>query len=119
MPVVTSLKGYPANFNDPVLTERISKVFKKVMGEENVINTKPLLTGEDFSYYSLDKAIPALFFTIGSADSIKYNESLKTGIPLPSNHSPLMAPVPGTTIKTGIKTMSSAILELLKIGQVK
>jgi len=117
MPIVTSLKGYPANYNDPALTDRISKVFKKVMGEENVINTKPLLTGEDFSYYSLDKTIPSLFFSIGSADPQKYNESLKTGIPLPSNHSPFMTPVPDTTIKTGVKAMSSAIFELLRIGK--
>jgi len=117
MPVITSLKGYPANYNNPALTERISKVFKKVIGEENVINTKPLLTGEDFSYYSLDKTIPGLFFSIGSADTEKYNESIKTGIPLPSNHSPFMSPVPDTTIRTGVKAMSSAILELLKVRQ--
>jgi len=115
MPVVTSLKGYPANYNDPALTERISRVFKREMGGENVVNVKPLLTGEDFSYYGLGKAIPGLFFSIGSADAEKYNESLRTGIPLPSNHSPFMVPVPDTTIKTGVKAMASAIFELLKI----
>ena len=113
MPVVTSVRGYPANYNDPALTARISNVLKKTMGESNVTTAKPVLTGEDFSYYSLEKKIPSLFFTIGSSDSVKYAESIKTGIPLPSNHSPTMVPVPDGTIKTGVKAMTTAVFELL------
>ncbi|GHN01594.1 putative amidohydrolase [Cytophagales bacterium WSM2-2] len=114
MPIVTSAKGYPANYNDPVLTERILRIFKKVMGENNVLAGKPLLTGEDFSYYSLDKKIPSLFFNIGSSDPLRYAESLKTGVALPFNHSPMMIPVADLTIKTGVKAMTSAVFELFK-----
>ena len=114
LPIVNVTKGYPANYNDPHLTKQIIQVFEKAIGKNNVTNPQPSLIGEDFSYYSLDKKIPSLFFLLGSSDSLKYNESMQTGVALPSLHSTLMAPSPDITIKTGIKTMTSAVLELLK-----
>jgi amidohydrolase len=114
LPIVNVTKGYPANYNDPDLTKQIIQVFEKAIGKNNVTNPQPSLIGEDFSYYSLGKKIPSLFFLLGSTDSLKYNESMQTGVALPSLHSPLMAPSPDITIKTGIKTMTSAVLELLK-----
>jgi hypothetical protein len=35
------------------------------------------------------------------------------GKPLPSNHSPLFAPVPEPSIKTGVQAMSLAVLNVL------
>jgi hippurate hydrolase len=39
-------------------------------------------------------------------------ESVRTGKPLPSLHSSLFAPVPEPSIKTGIRAMTAAFLEL-------
>jgi amidohydrolase len=113
-PEITLNKGYPSNYNNPILAQHMTAVFKKLIGDENVLAADPILSGEDFSYYSLQKTIPTLFFNIGSADSVKYNESLKTGIPLPSNHSNLMVPWPRLTIQTGIETMTGGALELFQ-----
>jgi len=114
LPIVNVTKGYPANYNDPHLTEIMTGVFKKAIGAGNVLAIEPKMIGEDFPYYSLNRTIPSLLFLLGSIDSVKYNESVQTGIALPSLHSPFMAPSPDLTIKTGIKTMTSAVLELLK-----
>jgi len=114
MHVVNITKGYPANYNDPELTKQIMQVFEKAIGKNNVVVTQPSFIGEDFSYYSLNKKIPSLFFYIGSTDASKYNESIQSGIALPNLHSPFLAPSPDITIKTGIKSMTSAVLVLLK-----
>jgi hippurate hydrolase len=114
LPIVNVTKGYPANYNEPKLTESMIRVFKKAIGDSNVIATEPKLIGEDFPYLSLDRKIPSLLFLLGSTDAVRYNESLQTGIALPSLHSPFMSPSPDLTIKTGIKTMTSGVLELLK-----
>jgi hippurate hydrolase len=43
-----------------------------------------------------------------------FEESKRTGKALPSLHSPLWAPVPEPTIKTGVTAMTAAVLELMK-----
>jgi len=114
LPKVTVMKGNPSVYNDPELTARMKTVFRKTLGEVNVKDLRPSLTGEDFSYYGIDNKIPCLFFQIGGAEPQKFNESLKTGISLPSNHSPRMIPDATPTIKIGITAMSAAVLDLLK-----
>jgi hypothetical protein len=47
-------------------------------------------------------------------DPLKVKQSKEGGLALPSLHSPLFAPVPEPTIRTGVKAMTSAVLELLK-----
>ena len=46
-----------------------------------------------------------------SAEAIK--ESKQTGKPLPSLHSPLWAPVPEPSIKSGVTTSVASVLDLL------
>jgi len=114
MPEVFVKQGYPANYNDPVLTSKLQQVFEQVFGVKQVEHTQPTLTGEDFSYYGMDKKIPGLFFNIGSTDPEKFREQMRTGMPAPTNHSPFLAPSPERTIETGVVAMVSAVLELLK-----
>ena len=114
MPEVLVKQGYTANYNDPVLTARIKQVFEQALGASRVQDMQPVLTGEDFSYYGMDKKIPGLFFNIGSMDAVKLNERISTGMPIPTNHSPFLTPLPDQTIETGVIAMVSAVLELLK-----
>jgi hypothetical protein len=44
----------------------------------------------------------------------KVEASRRTGTPLPSLHSSLFAPLPEPTLRTGVKAMTTAILELMK-----
>lgn len=53
-------------------------------------------------------------FWLGAVDPQKVKEAEETGTKLPSLHSPFYAPMPEPTIKTGIRAMSAAALDLLK-----
>lgn len=103
----------PATINDPALTKRLVGVFRKNFGEENVVEMPPNMVGEDFSRFGMqDKKVPICMFWLGAVDPAKVKEAEKTGATLPSLHSPHFAPLPEPTIKTGVKAMSAAALEL-------
>ena len=105
----------PSTYNNPELTKRLVKIWKQVLGPDNVEATEPTMGGEDFSEYSLpDHSIPAVDFHIGAVEPVKVAESKKTGMPLPSLHSSRFAPVPEPTIRIGTIAMTSAVLELMK-----
>lgn len=50
--------------NDIKLTRLLTPLFKKILGEKNVITTEPVTIGEDFSAYS--HKVPSLFFFLGT-----------------------------------------------------
>jgi hippurate hydrolase len=103
-----------ATYNDPQLTERLVSVFAKALGPDNVIKQPPVMGSEDFGYLGLDQQIPATMFWLGAVDPAKARQSRETGTPLPSLHSALFAPLPEPTLRTGIKAMTLAVLELMK-----
>ncbi|MEK6478770.1 amidohydrolase [Catalinimonas sp. 4WD22] len=104
----------PATINDPELTERLVNVFRQNFGEENVVETAPNMVGEDFSRFGLqEQKVPICMFWLGAVDPAKVKAAKENGTSLPSLHSPNFAPLPEPTIKTGIKAMSAAALELL------
>jgi hippurate hydrolase len=103
-----------ATYNDPQLTERLATVFVKALGQENVVKMPPAMASEDFGYLSLDQKIPSTDFSLGAVDPAKVKQSKETGTPLPSLHSALFEPLPEPTLRTGIKAMTSAVLELMK-----
>ena len=104
-----------ATYNDPQLTERIAAVFVKALGQDNVVNVPPVMVSEDFGYLSLDQKIPAALFWLGAVDPVKMKQSKETGTALPSLHSALFAPLPEPSLRTGIKAMTSATLDLMKV----
>jgi hippurate hydrolase len=70
---------------------------------------------EDFGRFSLDDhKIPICFFWLGAVDPQKVARSKQTGTPLPSTHSSLFEPLPEPTIRTGVKAMTAAVLDLMK-----
>jgi amidohydrolase len=102
-----------ATYNDPKLMERLTGAFKKALGDENVVPVPPIMGSEDFGYLSLDQKIPAVIFWLGAVDPVKVKQSKDSGTPLPSLHSPLFAPLPEPTLRTGVKAMTAAVLELM------
>ncbi len=103
-----------STYNEPRLTERLASVFVRVLGQENVIKVPPAMVSEDFGYLSLDQKIPATMFWLGAVDPAKVRQSRETGTSLPSLHSALFVPEPEATLRTGVKAMTSAVLELMK-----
>jgi len=113
--VTASDDAYPATYNDPPLTLRLAQVFKNALGKENVEEGEPIMASEDFGRFGLaNHQIPVCQFSLGAVDPEKLAESRRTGVPLPGLHSSLWAPVPEPTLRTGVKSMTSAVLDLMK-----
>jgi len=116
-PIVEHLKDEfsPAVYNNPELMRRLVAVWKKQLGDGNVVKMDPTMGAEDFSEFSLpDHSISAVDFWIGAVDPAKIAEYKKEGKQLPSLHSSKFAPVPEPTIRVGMIGMTSAVLELMK-----
>jgi len=116
MPIVKVLEdeSTPAMYNDPALAAKLTTLFQQKLGKENVIEEKPIMASEDFGIFSLDHSIPTVMFWLGAYDSAKVSESAKTGVQLPSPHSPFFAPLPEPTLKTGVTAMTDAAILLLQ-----
>lgn len=105
----------PATYNDPALAGREAAVFRQNFGAEDVIEQSPIMGSEDFGLYGLEgHKIPTFMFRVGAIDADRIANSEKTGLPLPSLHSSLFWPVPEPTIRTGVKAMTLAVMELMK-----
>ena len=112
---VSDTEVTPATYNDPDLTQRLASVFEKTLGSENVVKWPPIMASEDFGGFGLDAhQIPTCIFWLGAVDPVKVARSKQSGTPLPSLHSSLFEPLPEPTIRTGVKAMTSAVLELAR-----
>jgi hippurate hydrolase len=110
----SDIQATSALYNDPQLTERLAAVFTRALGADNVVKLPPVMMSEDFGYLSLEQKIPAVQFTLGAVDPAKVKQSKDTGTPLPSLHSALFQPLPEPTLRTGVKAMTAAVLDLMK-----
>jgi amidohydrolase len=108
-PEIKIIEGAKAVMNDPAVVAAAEKVLKVAFGDK-VRTSPPGTPSEDFSEF-INAGVPSMFFNIGVYEPervIAANNG--TGPELPSNHSPLFAPVPKPTIETGIKAMTLAVL---------
>ncbi|WP_157439789.1 amidohydrolase [Terracidiphilus gabretensis] len=114
MPTVKVFENTPATINDPGLNAKIRASGEAALGKENVRDALPLMGSEDVGQFSLEGKIPAVMFWVGGADAQKLEESHRTGVSLPNNHSPLFAPVYEPTIRTGVTAVTAMALDILK-----
>jgi hippurate hydrolase len=114
-PTMKVSESLPPTINQPELTQRTGKAIASILGRENVVQAEPVMGAEDFSYYGrTPEKIPACMFWLGAVSPEKVAASQKEGSqPLPSLHSGVFAPLPEPTLKTGVKAMTAAALELL------
>jgi amidohydrolase len=105
----------PALVNDSGLTRRTVAAFRELLGPENVKERPPMMGGEDFSRYAgTGQKIPIFLYFLGTIAPERVAESEREGArPLPSLHSDHYYPVPEPSLKTGILTMSTAVLNLV------
>jgi metal-dependent amidase/aminoacylase/carboxypeptidase family protein len=101
--------------NHPELTRRVGGALERSLGKGNVAPREPVMGGEDFGYFGRTaEKIPICIFWLGAASRSQIEESRKPGGKvLPSLHSSVFAPDPEPTIKTGVKAMTAAAMELL------
>ena len=111
---VVESENAPALYNDPQLTERLATAIGRTIGTDNVTKVAPLMGSEDFGRFSLDPQMPAFMFWLGAIEPSRVEASRKSGKPLPSLHSSLFEPLPEPTLRTGVRSMTAAVLELMK-----
>lgn len=103
----------PAVLNDAPLARKTAAAFQSVLGEDKVYKIPPFMGGEDFGRLGLE-GIPIFLYFIGTTAPERVAESLKPdGTAIPSLHSDFYYPVSEPSIRTGVLTMSSAVLNLL------
>lgn len=105
----------PATINNPELTHRVAASLERALGKENVIPGESVMASEDFSLFALEEPKPPIcMFWLGAADPVKWKEAVEKGTRLPGPHSSEFAPLPDPAIRTGVKAMTSAVMDLLK-----
>jgi hippurate hydrolase len=102
----------PALVNDSGLTQKTVDLLKEVLGPNNVKERPPVMGGEDFGRYGRE-GVPIFLYFLGTLSPERVLEAQREGKPLPSLHSDLFYPVPEPTIKTGVLTMTMAVLNLM------
>jgi hippurate hydrolase len=102
----------PAVKNDEKLVERVVPVFRRVLGDENVVEVEPTMGGEDFSEYGL-AGVPIFMFRLGSVDAQRLAGFKRLGKSGPTLHSALYYPDAEAALATGVAVMSSVVLDLL------
>ena len=95
-------KTYPSILNDQKLVDATLPVFRRIVGEKNVIELIPGMGGEDFSFFA--QVVPGFFFRLGVANEEK-------GITYGA-HTP-MYDCDEESIKTGVAVMAAALCDFL------
>src|SRR6476659_1535008 len=102
-------EGTKAVINDPAVVATAEKVLKAAFGDKLRLSP-PRTPSEDFSEF-INAGVPSMFFNIGVYEPERVAAARDgSGPQLPSNHSPLFAPVPKPTIETGVEAMTLAVL---------
>jgi hippurate hydrolase len=98
--------------NDAAITARTAPVFKAAFGARAVEATSPGSASEDYSEYII-AGVPSLFWGLGGYDPKTLAEAAAKGQPVPGNHTPQFAPVPESSIRTGVEAMTLAVLNVM------
>ena len=103
----------PALVNESKLTRKTTGLFKEILGADKVFERPPVMGGEDFSRYGKG-GIPIFLYFLGTLPPERVADARRDGgTPLPSLHSDKYFPVPEPSIRTGVLTMTMAVLNLI------
>jgi hippurate hydrolase len=110
-PEIKLTEGVKAVINDPGVVATAEKVLKAAFGDK-FRSSPPSTASEDYSEF-INAGVPSMFFNIGVYEPERVAAAREgKGPQLPTNHSPLFAPVPKPTIETGIEAMTLAVLSV-------
>ncbi|MCI0741984.1 MAG: amidohydrolase [Gemmataceae bacterium] len=101
----------PAVFNNAELAKKTTAVFRQVIGDDKVHNIGPIMGGEDFGRYGRE-GVPIFLYFLGTMKPEQFKAAKEGGPPLPSLHSDFYYPELTPSIRSGVLTMSLAVLNL-------
>jgi hippurate hydrolase len=112
MPLIEKYESTSAVYNDPILSRHFAATLETALGKSNVVVQPPEIVSEDYSVF-VEQGVPSFFFRLGVADPEKLRQAKAAGKELPSNHSPLFAPVAEPALRTGITAEVLVLRNLL------
>jgi amidohydrolase len=112
MPLIENYESASAVYNDPILSRYFAATLETALGKSNVVVQPPAIVSEDYSVF-VEQGVPSFFFRLGVADPEKLRQAKAAGKELPSNHSPLFAPVAEPALRTGITAEVVVLRDLL------
>ncbi|GAA2744339.1 amidohydrolase [Terrabacter aerolatus] len=113
-PQIEPFEQAPAVVNDPAGVERTRPWLEALVGAGRVLDPGPITGSEDVGVLAEAAEAPCVFWLLGGADPAAFAEA--SGLEemravlasLPSNHSPLFAPVIDPTLEIGVRALAGA-----------
>jgi amidohydrolase len=118
-PLVELTESAPAVVNDVAAVDRTRAALASVVGAGRVVDPGPVTGSEDVGVLAAAAGAPIVFWLLGGADPAAFagasglEDIARIAVGLPSNHSPLYAPVEDPTIRIGVDALSAAAREWL------
>ena len=112
-PEVKVIESTRATYNDPDLSRRMLAVLKQQMGNDSVVEGKPVMGSEDFSEF-VAAGVPGFFLWAGAVNQAEWDAVKGDITRLPSLHSAQFQPDPEPTLKSAITAEVIMLRELLK-----
>ena len=112
-PEISVLTSFPAVINDTAACDRVREAFDSFFGPGLVLDPGPVTGSEDVGLLA-GPGVPCVYWLLGGADPALFAgvasvaEAAEIVRGLPSNHSPLFAPVIEPTLRTGVGALACA-----------
>ena len=113
-PTITLLHGFPAVVNETGAVARTRPAFEALVGPAQVFDPGLVTGSEDVGLLAAAAGAPCVFWLLGGADPAEFADArnaeavMARVAQLPSNHSPLFAPVIEPTLSTGVGALIAA-----------
>ena len=112
-PEITVTDSFPAVVNDADACARTISGFERDL-DVRVLDIGPVTGSEDVGLFATESGVPCVYWLLGGADPTLFADvqgpadAVRIAMGLPTNHSPLYAPVIRPTLDLGIATLVSA-----------
>lgn len=113
-PLVETIESFPAVVNDPAACARTQEYLEAAVGPGLVFDPGPVTGSEDVGILATAAGVPCVFWLLGGTDPAQFAgaadiaDVARIVRGLPSNHSPLFAPVIEPTLSTGVAALVAA-----------
>lgn len=115
-PEITPIDSFPVLVNDAAAVDRTAAVFRAKFGAECVVDPGQVTGSEDVGIFATASGAPCCYWLFGGTDPATYLRAAAAGAvdrDIPSNHSPLFAPVIEPTLTVGVEALVTAAREWL------
>jgi len=105
----------PATWNTPELVTRVDAAITAELGDGTVVEAGQVMGAEDFGRYGPAAGCPSYLFWLGTSDPrvIRLAKAERGPWPASVHTDGYAAPDPAPVLRTGVRAMSAAVLDLL------